>query len=100
MLAPLYSCMKKSKKTQQRFRVWLVGLHSRDDLAAGGEEGNPVLLPIFFAVLKYLDQTSFLIKNGIYQVRNLVYTYGTSYSSTGLIFGETEEGGGGDERWD
>ena len=46
------------------------------------------------------DLTPFLIKNGLYQVRNLVYTYGSSYSSTGLIFGETEEEDGDDKRWD
>ena len=42
-LAPADMSMKKAKKTLLRFRVWLAGLRCRDDLAAGGEEVNPVL---------------------------------------------------------
>ena len=50
---------------------------------------NGVLWSVFVHPLS--DLTPYLIKNGLYQVRNLVYTYGTSYTSTGMVFGGEEE---------
>ena len=44
------------------------------------------------------DLTPYLIKNGLYQVRNLVYTYGSSYSSTSMVYGSSEEEEGKGDR--
>lgn len=83
--------------TEEDYKTILEANYDRA-LDANYALSDGVLWSVFVHPLS--DLTPFLIKNGLYQVRNLVYTYGSSYSSTGLIFGETEEEGGGEERWD
>ena len=51
-----------------------------------------VLWAVFVHPLK--DLTTAVLKSGLYQVRNLVYSYGTSYTSTQFVFGGEEDDGG------
>lgn len=50
---------------------------------------NGILWSVFVHPLKELNEE--LVINGLYQVRNLVYTYGTTYTSTQFVFGGQEE---------
>lgn len=79
---------EESSLTKEDYKLLLEANFDRA-LDAKYALSDGVLWSVFVHPLS--DLTPYLIKNGLYQVRNLVYTYGSTYTSTGMVFGEQEE---------
>jgi len=89
--------IEEEKLKKEDYKVILEANYDRA-LDAKYALSDGILWSVFVHPLS--DLTPFMIKNGLYQVRNLVYTYGSSYSSTGLLFGGEKEENSDAARWD
>ena len=84
--------VEASELTEKDLRILMEANYDRA-LDAKYAISDGVLWAVFVHPLK--DLTTNVLKNGLYQVRNLVYTYGTSYTSTQFVFGGDDEDDGG-----
>ncbi len=83
--------VEETDLTAKDFKILLEANYDRA-LDAKYALSDGVLWSVFVHSLKELTPEG--LTSGLYQVRNLVYTYGTTYTSTNFVFGGDDEDDG------